>query len=256
MPKLLNDPSYSKQGSFPKFITQTDEKEVTLRYILDKLKEKYDSRDYKKFTFTDIGAGEGTLTLPIIQYLGKQTNLESYCIEPSSLIELLRKKCGPKVHYIQEGMEETDLPKSDFILIAHAMQYLQDRRKFAKSLKKALNPHGKILVVGAHRESDDLRFKRELKPKKVLTGNEKPKENLFEYLEQEGFKITREYLKSTINISEAQRVRGVGKDIISFFYHKPFSEISNEEIRRFQELSRKFAPDGKLTKLLQFIWVE
>lgn len=256
MVEIFKDSSYSKKGAFPIFLTQTNEKEVTLNYILKKLKYKYDLTKYNKFTFTDIGAGDGTLTFPIMKYLAKQVNLETYCIEPSSLIDILKKRCGPKVNYIQEGMEETSLPKSDFILIAHTIQYLKDRKKFAKDLKMALNKNGRVLVVGTHPESDDLKFKKELKTKIILKKSKKPRENLFEYLEQEGFKITREYLKSTISLKNTQKTNNIGKEVISFYYHKPFSKISKEEIINFQKLARKFAPDDKLTKLLQFIWVE
>lgn len=256
MSDLFKDSSYTKEGAFPNFLTQTDEKEITLKYILKQLDIKYILKNYKKFTFTDIGAGDGTLTLPIIEYLGKNVNLQSYCIEPSSLIDILKKRCGKKVHYIQEGMEEITLPKSDFILISHAIQYLKDRKKFAKDLKMALNENGKILVVGTHPESDDLKLKKELKPKIILTQSNKPRENLFEYLEQEGFKVTREYLKSTINLNNAQKVNEIGKEVISFLFHKPFSEISKEEIINFKRLAKKYAPEDKLTKLLQFIWVE
>lgn len=250
---LFKDSSYAKEGAFPNFLTQTDEKEITLKYILKQLDIRYTLKDYKKFTFTDIGAGDGTLTLPIIEYLAKQMDLEIYCIEPSSLMDTLKKRCGSKAHYIQEGMEETSLPKSDFILIAHTIQYLKDRKKFAKDLKMALNENGKILVVGTHPESDDLKLKKELKPK-ILS--KKSRENLFEYLEQEGFKVTREYLKSTIHLDNAQKVNEVGKEVISFLYHKSFSDISKEEIINFKRLAKKYAPDDKLTKLLQFIWVE
>ena len=256
MPIILRDSSYSKEGAFPAFLTQTNEKGITLNYILNQLDIKYHLKNYKKFTFTDIGAGDGTLTLPIMEYLARLVNLETYCIEPSSLIDILKKRCGLKVHYIQEGMEETSIPKSDFILIAHAIQYLKDRKKFAKNLKQALNSNGKILVVGTHPESDDLKFKKELKLKVLLAESKKPLENLFEYLEQEGFKVTREYLKSTIYLTNAQKINKIGKEVISFYYHKPFSEISKEEIINFQKLARKFAPEDKLTKLLQFIWVE
>jgi ubiquinone/menaquinone biosynthesis C-methylase UbiE len=257
MSVVFKDSSYAKEGAFPKFLTQTDEKEITVDYILSKLNTKYNLKDYKKFTFTDIGAGEGRLTLPIMKYLKKNTSLESYCIEPSSLIDTLKEKCGYKgIHYIQKGMEDISLPKSDFILIAHTIQYLKDRKEFAKSLKTALNKNGRVLFVGTHPESDDLKFKKELNPKVNSEESKKPRENIFEYLERDGFKITREYLKSTIDLSNTKKMNNIGKGVISFYYHKPFSEISEEEVRNFQKLSKTFAPEGKLTKLLQFIWVE
>lgn len=253
MKKIFRDSSYTKEGSFPLFLTQTNEKKVTLQYIISKIEKKYSFKKYKKFTFVDIGAGEGTLTFPLINFLKKKTSLEVYCIEPSTLIDSLNKKCGSQVHYIQKGMEEIKLPKSDFILMSHAIQYLKNKKNFAENIKQALNLNGKMLVVGTYPKSDDLIFKRLINFKKQ---SKKPKENLFKYLERAGFKITRDYKKAMINIANTKKLNEEGKAIISFFYHKPFFEISKGEIINFQEKIKKFAPKGKLIKLLQFIWIE
>ena len=256
MVKLTEDSSYSLKGAFPQFLKQTDEKKITVKYILSKLREKYSFSNYTKFSFTDIGAGESAVTSPIIEFLRRNVNLEAHLIEPSSLMKILKKRCGPNVDYIWAGMEDKPLPKSDFILMAHAIQYVKDRRSFAKSLENALNSNGKILVVGTHSESDDLRLKRELKYEEKIKKKEKPRENLFEYLEKEGFKVTREYVKSKIDINNALKMNKDGEGILAFYYHKPFSEISKEEILRFKKVAEKYAPKGKLTKRLQFIWVE
>ena len=48
MPTLFKDSSYAKEGSFPNFLTQTDEKEITLNYILSKLKIKFDLKNYQQ----------------------------------------------------------------------------------------------------------------------------------------------------------------------------------------------------------------
>lgn len=254
--KIFQDSSYTKRGSFPIFLTQTNEKEVTLKYILTKLDKKYSFKDYKKFTFTDLGAGEGTLTFPLIQFFQKKTSLETYCIEPSTLIDFLKEKCGSNAHYIKKGMEEIKLPKSDFILLSHAIQYLKNRKRFAGRIEQALNPNGKMLVVGTNPKSDDLKFKRIINSREQVKKSGKPKDNLFEYLEKKGFKITKDYAEAIIDTSNTQRLNEKGKAVISFFYHKPFSEISKEEKIRFRETIKEFAPKGKLRKSLQFIWVE
>jgi 2-polyprenyl-3-methyl-5-hydroxy-6-metoxy-1,4-benzoquinol methylase len=254
---LFKDPLYEKNGTFQAFLTQTDEKQVTLNYIISELKKRYSLKNYADFCFTDIGAGDGTLTYPIVQFLKKKIKkVDLYCIEPSPLIEILKAKFGCKANYIPCGMEEVVLPKSDFILLSHAMQYIEDRRNFARSIKDALNENGKMLVVGTKPDSLDLRFQRELRPKVRLKMPKKPKENLFEYLEQGGLKITREYHKSTIDLSNALKLNDLGKEVISFCYHRQFSELSERDILKFKELANKLAPEGKLSKTLQFVWVE
>ncbi|MFZ1971106.1 MAG: methyltransferase domain-containing protein [Candidatus Nanoarchaeia archaeon] len=249
----MKDSSYSKEGSFPTFITQTNEKKVTIDYILSAIEEKYSLRDYKKFVFTDIGAGEGTVTLPIMKFIKKGAKLDTYCIEPSSLIETLKKKCGSGVHYIKKGMEETDIPESDLILMAHSLQYVTNKEKFAKTLENSLNPKGKLLVVGASTDSDDLRLKRAL-ALKLDSG--KRKEDFFEYFKKLGLKVSYEYAKAQIDLTNALKLNEKGEGLISFYYHKPFSQITFEEVSRFQYLAKKFAPEGKLVKTLRFIWVE
>jgi hypothetical protein len=260
MATLFKDPIYEKNGTFQKFLKETNEKEITLKYILSGIKRKYCLKDYKKFCFTDIGAGDGTLTYPVMQFLRKRlrrnAKLETYCIEPSPLISILKAKCRKGAHYISKGMEDISLPKSDFILMAHSIQYITDRKSFAQKLKKAINKNGKLLVVGTHPDSDDLKFNRELRPKVWPNRFKKIKENLFEYLEQDGFRITREYKESKINLANALKLNEKGKAVISFCYHIPFEDLLDSDIAKFRELAKKLAPEGKLTKTLQFIWVE
>jgi hypothetical protein len=254
---IFKDPIYEKNGTFQAFLTQTDEKKVTIDYILQQLKKRYNLKDHREFCFTDLGAGDGTLTYPIIQFLKKNVkNLDRYCLEPSSLIDTLKERCGPGTHYISCGMEEAVLPISDFILMAHSIQYLKDRGSFAKKIKDALSENGKLLVVGTHPDSQDLRFHRELRPKVRLKIPNKPKENIFAYFEQYGFKITREYKESAIDLSNALKLNEIGREVISFCYHRPFSELSEIEILKFKNLANKLAPEGKLSKTLQFVWVE
>ena len=95
MVKLTEDSSYSLKGAFPQFLKQTDEKKITVKYILSKLREKYSFSNYTKFSFTDIGAGEGAVTSSIIEFLRRNVNLEVHLIEPSSLMKILKKRCGP-----------------------------------------------------------------------------------------------------------------------------------------------------------------
>ncbi len=113
--------------------------------------------------FYGYGAGEGTLTLPIIKFLKNKVALTTYCIEPSELMDVLKMKCGPKVIYIKNGMEETTLPNSDFILMAHSSNYIKNKPEFAKRLYSSLNKGGKILIIGTKSDSDDMKLRRGLR---------------------------------------------------------------------------------------------
>ncbi len=251
MPNIKNK-EYEKDGAFMHFLTQTDQKEVSTNYILSKLKQKFNFKDYDKFIFTDIGAGEGTLTLPIIKFLKNKVALTTYCIEPSELMDVLKMKCGPKVIYIKNGMEETTLPNSDFILMAHSSNYIKNKPEFAKRLYSSLNKGGKILIIGTKSDSDDMKLRRGLRSSE----EKKKRESIYDLFEKLGLKVSVEFEKSTINLESTLKPNEVGKGIISFYYHIPFSELKKADIEKFHLIAKKLAPDNVLIKYLKFTWVE
>jgi len=63
-------------------------------------------------------------------------------------------------------------------------------------------------------------------------------------------------MESSINFSEVFDLTPVGKNIISFFYHKPFEFLSDVDVKRFLSMARQFANANQLlTKREDYIWV-
>ncbi len=251
----MNDSSYSQKGAFPIFLQQTSGKKIELKNILSQLKKRYNLKNYERFIFTDIGAGEGILTYPITKFLSKKVNCDVYCIEPSNLIDTLKKRFHTmqKIHFINKGAEETKIPNSDFILLSHSMGYVKDRKKLAESLTNSLNKKGKILFVGTDPESTDMKFRKALIPQKR---KKTKKVNIFDCFEEKGMKVSREYAFADIYLKDVFQRNEKGKGLMSFYYHKPTKEISETETNHFIETARKFASGNKLIKKIQFIWVE
>ena len=255
--------SYSKGGAFPVYLSQTNGKKVEIKYILPALREKYDFSGYaeKDFVFTDIGAGEGTVTLPVIKFLKKKARLEAYMIEPSSMMETLKAKCGgtrgANLHFIRESAENSGIPFSDFILLSHSASYIKEKKEFAKRLSDSLARGGKILFVGTAKESEDLKLRKELnKESSGKNWKEKPRENIFEYLEKGGLKVKREKRDAWIDFSNAFRLNDAGKGLISFFLGKPFPELSKSEVENFLSAAKRLVKKNRLKKVLEFTWAE
>ena len=247
------DVIYSQDGSFMHFLTQTDQKIVSLQYILDKLTTAFDLRKYKTFTFTDIGAGTGFMTLKIMDFLSEGVKLNTYCIEPSELASQLEEKLGDRAHIIKAKAESTELPKSDFVLMAHVGDYIKDRKAFSQRLYAALNPGALLLGIGTHSESKDILFRRALRKKPK---EQDDKGDLYALLVEQGGKMKREYRNASIDLRTTKTDNPTGNALIEFYYHIPFSDLSPQDIEHFHAMAKQYAPRGILKKKLRFTWIE
>ena len=153
-------------------------------------------------------------------------------------------------------MEEIELPKSDFILMAHSINNLTNRKSFAKKVKDSLNPKGNLLVVGAKSDSEEWMFRKELNAKPKSRKVKSKRENLFEYFREPEYSITPEFGEAIIDLTGAFELTPAGKGVISFYYGRPFESLSKVEVSRFHELAEKYAPDRKLIKKLRYVWVK
>ena len=58
---------YKKQSNiFQTYIKNTNQKEILIKNLVKKISEDFDLEKDKEFVFTDIGAGDGRVTIPII----------------------------------------------------------------------------------------------------------------------------------------------------------------------------------------------
>lgn len=247
---------YEKQSStFQTYIKNTKQKEILVKNIIKKITSSF--KKDQDFVFTDVGAGDGKVTIPIINFLKDKTKLTCNVIEPSDLIDVLKQKSNfENINYLKKKIEDVNIPKSDFILVSHVLAYLNDYQKTIKSIYTSLKDKGIALIVTTNPKSGDVQLKIELGRDFASLKNINLTKNIINFLETNNITHQLETIPSEINTSGCISLNEDGKAIISFFYHEPFDELTNKDIKDFQsavnELSNK---DNKLMKKDDYIWV-
>lgn len=155
---------YKKQSStFQAYIKNTNQKEILAKNIIKKISSSFNLREDKEFVFTDIGAGDGKVTIPVINYLQNKCDLVCNIIEPSNLIEDFQKNCSLKnVNYFKKKIDDLVIPKSDFILVSHVLVYLDDLNKAVQDVHVALKDGGIALIIETNPDSNDVKMKIKL----------------------------------------------------------------------------------------------
>jgi len=128
---------YSKSPEwFLSYIEQTNQKQILIENIKKTL-EMLPIQADQDFVFTDIGAGNGVITLPIVHFLNdeKRTHLTTNVIEYSDALAAIIQRKLEKDNLLENTniycnhMEDVAIPESDFILAAHVLLYLDDVHK-------------------------------------------------------------------------------------------------------------------------------
>ena len=97
------------------------------------------------------------VTDQIIDKLRKLYQLEVTAIETSTeLINCFKSRTNYDINFINNNVESLDeLPKSDFILIAHVVSYIDNLEIFLEKVMNSLNNNGIALIVVSNDHSDD-----------------------------------------------------------------------------------------------------
>ncbi|MBU0459176.1 MAG: class I SAM-dependent methyltransferase [Nanoarchaeota archaeon] len=249
---------YEKQSStFQVYIKNTNQKEILVKNIIKKLSSSFKLKKDQNFVFTDVGAGDGKVTIPIINFLKNKAKLTCNVIEPSDLIDDFKKNCNfDKINYSKKKIDDVKIPKSDFILVSHVLVYLENYQKTIKNIYASLKDEGIALIVTTNPKSGDVLLKIKLGRDFASLKNLDLTKNIINSLKNNNLKHQLETIPSEINTLECISLNEDGKAIISFFYHKPFDELTNKDIKDFQNavngLSNK---DNKLTKKEDYIWI-
>ena len=151
---------------FQKYIALTNQKQILIDKVCKKIIENNIS---KKLSLLDIGCADGMVTDKIIDKLRQLCQLEVTCIETSKeLINQFKARTDYDINFINENVESLDkLPKSDFILIAHVVSYINNLEKFIDKVINSLNSKGIALIVVSNDYSDDKKVKNILKGQKI-----------------------------------------------------------------------------------------
>jgi SAM-dependent methyltransferase len=250
---------YKKSGTFQSYIKFTNQKELLVEHLKKKLPENFNFSKYKNFVFTDIGAGDGRLTIPLINFLKDQIKLEVNCFEHSELIDEIKENCSYKnVKYFKNKIEEVEIPKSDFILMSYVLAYLTDPLETIKRIYNSLNENGVLLIVKVNVDSDDYKFKNFLRKEKETINKDKVKSwkmTVSEFLSSEGIKFNVENFESEIKLPEIENLNNETKSMVGFFYNKPFEELTKKDLDKFKEGAERFSINGVLKKKEDYIWI-
>lgn len=247
----------NQSGTFQAYIKNTNQKEILAKNIVKKISSSFNLSKDKEFVFTDIGAGDGKVTIPVINFLHGKTNLICNIIEPSDLIEDFKKNCNFKnINYYKKKIDDLTIPKSDFILVSHILVYLDDLSKAVQDVYAALKDDGMVLIIETNPDSDDVKMKIKLKRVFASQKNLKMTGEIINFLKTNSIRHQAEVIPSEINTSGCVSLNEDGKAIISFFYHKPFDELLEKEIVDFQTAVKQLTDGGnKLSKKEDYVWI-
>ena len=249
---------YEKQSSaFQMYVRNTNQKDILVKKIVEKLESSFKFKKNQEFIFTDIGAGDGTVTIPIVNYLKGRTKLICNVIEPSDMIESIKVESDfENNYYMKKKIDEVIIPKSDFILISHVLVYLDGHMKTVKRICSSLKEGGIALIVETNQKSGDILLKIKLGKDYALRKHLNLMNNLLNFLNVNKVEHKLEIIESEINVSSCSTLNKDGKAIISFFYHTPFGELSKKDIKGIQiaikELSGK---NHRLVKKEDYLWI-
>ncbi|MDD5197469.1 MAG: Fic family protein [Candidatus Gracilibacteria bacterium] len=245
---------FYKEGPefFTDFLKNTDEKKVLSEKITHFLKTKYPKTS---LIISDIGAGNGIIAKDIIQYVRSTHRPFQYnYLEPShTLIEHFAQDFDCKGVVFYEGnIEYATLPKSDFIILSHVLQYIEDIEGVLTKLLTTLTPGGTLLIVQPSIESKEMLLKE-----KIGIRYSTSIERTFPILQKIQESFSYERVESSIyHMEDIQNLNENGKKMISFFYNRPFDIIKDEEVERIQNVVKELGVTDCLKKEEDYIWVE
>lgn len=237
---------------FQKYIELTNQKQILIDKVYKKIIENNIS---KKITLLDIGCADGMVTVQIIDKLRKLYQLEVTAIEASmELINCFKSRINYDINFINNNVESLDeLPKSDFILIAHVVSYIDNLEIFLEKVMNSLNNNGIALIVVSNDHSDDKKVKSSLNKqnsKDTISANVK------KILSKKKVKYDVEIVDSEIDVSGIGNMNDNGKTIIEFFKHERFENISSSEINDIRNIILKMSNGNKkIIKREDYIWI-
>jgi 16S rRNA G527 N7-methylase RsmG len=256
MPQTLYNKFYEKNAHILlTYIKNTNQKEILVKNIINRLSSSF-RLDGQDFVFSDIGAGDGAVTIPVIDFLKDKTRLACHIIEPSDLMDIFKKNCALKnMTYYKEKVDEVKVAKSDFILASHVIFLLDDYEKTIKNLYASLKKDGILLIVETNKKSGDILLKMRSGQDFETLINFGWTDKMENFLKMNNIKYLIKVVSSDIVVSSCASLNAEGKAMISFFYHKPFEELTKGEIRGVLGAIKELAKNGKLIKKENYFWI-
>jgi len=238
--------NYSETDQWEKYIQYTNEKKLILDKILQIAKPK------REWSFLDVGAGTGEITIPLSQLIGKTTIVEE---SKQQIEKLLRKNRFLDVY--NKKFEYVILARNfNLVLMSLVLMHIEDWKKTIEKLLACTKPEGYMFIVH-HRESGDLRdLLSTFRP--MINGREEEKrgrfENIQQIIQELGEKPNVEEINATLTIPSVKEA----VNLCEFLFHKPVKEFSNQIISRLEEYFESKQQRGKVVLSAHYgiIWVK
>lgn len=242
----------NQKDAFIEFMKYSDEKDILVQTIIHELGNQPIK---ERFTFTDIWAGNGIVAENIIPFLQSRFHeFDYHFIEPSEVLASRFKETEAwrKAQYTHDFIENTRLLNSDFMLISHTLQYVEDIGKTIWKIYESLNPWGILLIVGLSQKSHDAILKKELGHTVADTT-----EIALRFFKKMGISFS--YVSKTSHVYGMEEIADLGdfgKNYIAFLCNSPFSIIPKDHIRYIQSYIGKHMDAGVLKKEEDYIFIK
>ena len=229
-----------------KYLQYSNEKQLILDKILQIVKPK------REWSFLDVGAGTGEITIPISQLVGKTTIVE----ESKSQVDKLLKK-NSFLDIYNKKFEYVILARQfNLVLMSLVLMHIEDWKKTIEKLLACTKPEGYMFIVH-HKESGDLRdFLSTFRS--MINGREEEKrwrfEDIQQIIQELGEKPNVEEINATLTIPSVKEA----VNLCEFFFHKPVKDFSRQIVSRLEEYFESKQQKGKVVLSAHYgiVWVK
>ena len=242
---------YNKNKSvFIDFINRTNQKDIIANTVMENI--SWITTD-SNLVITDIGAGSGIIASKILSgILGKYDSVYRY-IEPSRelIAEFNDNHSYENVIFINEFIQNVDLPKSDVIIASFVFQAIWEKRNLLKKMYDALNAWWVIIMVNQNIETLDFRLKHLL----WYSFADVTSDILFE-LDGLGIMCSHEIKDSYFYwVQDILSLNEIWKNCISFLLFKNFEHITPSEVGKVLDYIKKNSIDNRLVRREDYIYI-
>lgn len=161
-----------KRMAFKLFYQYSNQNKAIVEKVADSVRKNFGKQRSKLFLF-DMGAGEGSVTVPLAEELFesfKEVTLLALDIHKAQLADLKRLAARRKVEVKAIVANALALPikptfKLDFVLFAQSLSDMPSREKIISGAYSLLRKGGLMCIILSNPNSEMLRFKKKFREK-------------------------------------------------------------------------------------------
>lgn len=236
---------------FLDFISQTNEKDIIVEEIMKIGTIQSLAMGKKEIIITDIWAGNWIIAEKIISQI-KDLNYIYYFIEPSKdLIEKFKTKNFKNIVYINDVIENTELPKSDIVIASYVFQSVSNEEQVLSKIYNSLNAWAKAIIINQNIDSNDMILR-----KKIGLGISETSKYIFQKLNNLWLDYFHEIKTSHFYwVDDVLNLTETWKNYISFLTFSNFSNLNENQLEVIIDFVRENSENWTLEKKEDFIYL-